>query len=328
MVSFEGVVKEVAISFHCINLKICHSLLCRNTSKKSILKSKNSKRKNTNTQNTKKVKTVKKEKKRKKIIQYFVMSKTNHPKKKSYAIPPCLKRSGSLTVEAAMVVPIFLFFCYLMIQVINVTKVQQQVQCCLEVTGDTMAGLGVTPTVGEAYTIFLSNISKSNVNMKYIDHKVLGVSLANSKISQDDCLDLQVNYKIIFTNISGKKLNITCRQKVYRKCFTGKSICNSEDSEYVYITTGDAVYHTNRYCTHLVLSITQVSKESIKKQKKYKACRKCRKMKNPGWYYVTNQGGKYHNSLLCSGLKRTIERVKKSEVTNRRLCSRCEKKGG
>lgn len=319
MVSFVDMLKQVAMSFNYINFQFCNSLSYLNTGKKSILKSKNQKRKNTKTQ---------KHDKEKILSQYFVMSKKHRPQKKSYAILPFCRKKGSLTVEAAMVVPIFLFFSYLMIQVITVTRVEEQVQWTLEMTADTMAGLGIAPTVEEGYAIFLSNISKSNVNMKYIDHKVLGFSLANSKVNKNDCLDLQVTYKIIFTNISGKKISIPCRQKVYRKCFTGKSVKDAEDSEYVYITTGDSVYHTNRYCTHLALSITQISIGNIKEQTKYKPCIRCKNMKNPGWYYVTNQGEKYHNSLLCSGLKRTIERVKKKEVANRRLCSRCEKTGG
>lgn len=316
MVSFVDRVKRMATSFHYKKHKFCNSFSYLNTGKQSILKSENRKRKNKNTQ---------KSKKQKNLNQYFVISKKQKPQKKSYDILLFGTKRGSLTVEAAMVVPIFLFFCYLMVQVITVTNVQQQVQYSLEVTADTMAGMGIKPTVAQGHTIFLQNMSKRNVNMNIIQNKFLGFSFANTRINENSCMDLQVSYKIIFTNILGKKISIPCRQKVYRKCFTGKTVKDAEDSEYVYITTGDTVYHTNRYCTHLALSISQVSIESIKTQKRYTPCIRCKKMENPGWYYVTKEGDKYHNSLLCSGLKRSIERVKKDEVPNRRMCSRCKK---
>ena len=56
----------------------------------------------------------------------------------------------------------------------------------------------------------------------------------------------------------------------------------------------------------------------------YTACRLCGG--EPGlfsYYYVTEEGERYHTSLSCSGLKRTVYLVRLSEAEGRTACSRC-----
>ena len=43
--------------------------------------------------------------------------------------------------------------------------------------------------------------------------------------------------------------------------------------------------------------------------------------------FVTEDGTKYHSSLMCSGLIRNIITVEKSKVKDRAPCSRCATKG-
>lgn len=96
---------------------------------------------------------------------------------------------------------------------------------------------------------------------------------------------------------------------------------------YVYITPEGSVYHLYSDCTHLNLSIRQVDLVTAKKSKndygqKYRKCELC----NSSFgilVYITSEGDCYHSERSCSGLKRTIRQVPLSQVSGRSACIRC-----
>jgi hypothetical protein len=46
---------------------------------------------------------------------------------------------------------------------------------------------------------------------------------------------------------------------------------------------------------------------------------------NNSLLFVTASGSKYHSSLTCSGLKRTIIAISIKDVGDKKACSRCGK---
>ena len=104
----------------------------------------------------------------------------------------------------------------------------------------------------------------------------------------------------------------------------------SEQDELVYVTEYESVYHTTSECTHLSLSIQAVGGGMVgqlrnQDGKKYHACDKCVGSGSMnGTVYITREGTCYHNDAECSGLTRSVRLVKKSEVEDLRICSRCE----
>lgn len=103
-----------------------------------------------------------------------------------------------------------------------------------------------------------------------------------------------------------------------------------EQETYVYITPEGSVYHLTADCTHLELSIHTVSLKSAKTMKNqygesYKKCELCKEV--PGnIVYITEEGNRYHSRRGCSGLKRTVRLVPLRSVLERSCCLRCREK--
>ena len=102
-----------------------------------------------------------------------------------------------------------------------------------------------------------------------------------------------------------------------------------EVEQMVYVTASGSVYHKNPGCSYLNVSLKQIPGSSVKSASNqygehYSACETCSRNQNPaGVVYVTEQGNRYHNLESCSGLKRSVKLVKSSTVSGMSACSRC-----
>ena len=57
--------------------------------------------------------------------------------------------------------------------------------------------------------------------------------------------------------------------------------------------------------------------------KSYQACELCGKNNFVSAVYITSYGTKFHTTINCSGLKRTVKSVPLSEVEGKGACSKC-----
>lgn len=111
--------------------------------------------------------------------------------------------------------------------------------------------------------------------------------------------------------------------------YTGESFSDKKTEVMVYMTPEGTVYHRNRDCTYLQLTIHAISPERLEESRnlsggKYASCEFC--IKNhavPDVVYITDYGTSYHRSEECQGLKRTVMAVPLSEVNGLKSCSRC-----
>ena len=94
------------------------------------------------------------------------------------------------------------------------------------------------------------------------------------------------------------------------------------------ITPYGNAYHSSAECKTLKLSIRSVPRTGISALRSedgsiYYPCR-CAGTSSKN-VYITDYGTEYHGNIACSGLKRTVYRVLRSQVGDRHPCMRCQK---
>ncbi len=252
---------------------------------------------------------------------------------------------GSLTLEAAFVLPLFLLFCMAMMYFLIIISLQSDIQLRIDETARSLGksaylsqdsslltAAGVNPLSLRA--AILDDLLTEKLDNSDIKGGASGVStLLSTYDSETGILDIVVTYKYVIPYLPENISTISFMQRQRSRVWTGEEISGdgSEDSEndqIVYITPTGTVYHLTKSCSYLDLSIRSASYSVIgslrnKSGGKYTRCRLCAKTGTAETVYITDYGSNWHLSLSCSGLKRTVIEIKLSEVGDRLLCSKC-----
>ena len=124
--------------------------------------------------------------------------------------------------------------------------------------------------------------------------------------------------------------------RLHTKCvvkpWNGYDVTNgknrAEENSIVYMTEYGTVYHKNRSCTHLALSIQAVAFHMINDKRnesgeKYVPCEYCGEKGIVTVVFITSYGNKYHSTTKCKGLKRSIKSLSLSEAGGANVCEKC-----
>lgn len=283
---------------------------------------------------------------------------------------------ASLTVEAALVLPLFLLFMIAFLYFIQIFTVQEQIQAAI-----TKMGLNLAKTayvyddflaIKEAqsfdqtifdmnYDIGLQELTSAVTEgsflklyvMNYVDinrmnHSCIqdgfnGISFFSSRVmDKEDCIDVVARYRIkIPIKLFGLE-DMRMIQRVRLRSWTGYQVsanysleeageASNDSDNIVYITETGSVYHVDRNCSHIKLSITSVMgiPTTLRNDNgaKYYPCEACCNGQEGDFatYYITSDGTRYHTRNDCSKIKRTVIEVKLSEVSGKTPCKRCGK---
>lgn len=243
-----------------------------------------------------------------------------------------MRKKGSLTVEASLLMPVFIMAMVLVAYFGQLAKCQDEVQWALtRIATEASAEYGASGSeVMKSAPYYMAKMSA------YLSGSGISISFLESEyMEENDEIDLIVNYKVKLPFSLGNRITCHFRQRVHTRAFTGvESRGDTDEREKedvtVYITDTGRVYHRNHECTYLKLSISKVYYSDLKNLRnsgggKYKACERCSEKEltsqTPVW--ITNYGDRYHTSKGCSGIKRGVEEIKLSEVGNRTPCSKC-----
>lgn len=261
------------------------------------------------------------------------------------------RKRGSMTLEAAFVLPFFLFAILNILFAVNIIGTQSRINAALHQVGNKMAfagynynatvgnvlpdGLaGVALTEGYARGQIVEYVGGSYLKKSCVKDGAGGIFFVGSSVmGEGDIIDLRVSYRVRpFSELMGFD-GFLISQRYYGKAWTGYDASGSvsdlsKEDPMVYITESGTVYHLDRNCTYLNPKVESVSAEGVSGRRnvsgaKYAPCGSCGTGTGSNVVYITNFGNSYHNRLNCPGLKRTIYTVPLSEVGARGRCSKC-----
>lgn len=250
------------------------------------------------------------------------------------------KFRGSLTVEAALLLPLALCALTAWMSILDLYRIQAEVKTSLH---QSAKELGMYASICEVEESSLSPVGwiTTGACITYAKHQLpdLGenvtVNLAGSCYQNHQIqLYAHITYKLPFPIFSFSKLTVKNSSKVAAWVgYWPQDWENQEggEEEMVYVSNYESVYHTSACCSHLDLSVHKDEKEKVKDKrnaygKKYQQCEKCKGESTQVYY--TEKGEHYHTQAACSGLKRTVRLIEKSQVLTLQQCERCREKEG
>lgn len=270
---------------------------------------------------------------------------SRHRSAERISLPISINREADagMTVEAAVVLPLVLFFLLNLSCAIELIRLHGNLQMALWDTGSRLAVYGHTLGDSDVASLFTWFYIRDQIadytGEEYLDNSPLkngseSLMFWESDIfSSEDELDVIVTYSVSpWSSLAGFS-PFRMANRYYAHIWNGYDIskgnCDGrEETDIVYMTENGEVYHENRNCTHLKLSIRQVSRAEAQIQtneygKKYSACEKCKPDLTDETLYIAAEGDRFHSDRGCPGLKRTVFSVPRSRVAGYRACSRC-----
>ncbi len=243
---------------------------------------------------------------------------------------------GSLTIEASLILPLFLFAMFLALSLINLMRFHLNLQ---EAVHQETRKLAMTAyrewnaSTGSVGGEVLARINGPLLSKAPVKGGAGGIDFSGSKLDNREVIEINAAYDAElpydFLNIFNHRFCARCLMHTFIGYEKGldERMVEKKPEEYVYVTETGTVYHRNRECTYLRLSIKEVDRSALKDLRnrsghKYYACSSCGKGAG-GRVYITSDGTCYHSSLSCHGLKRTVNCIPLSEVGGRGPCSRC-----
>ena len=249
---------------------------------------------------------------------------------------------GSMTVEAAFVLPLFLFFFLHLAGVMEMLRLHGRLEAALWNVGNQMTLYTETfrdegeslPDMAISYLLVHNRIAEF-LGEDYLEKSPLvygagGLNYLRSEyMDAEECVDIVVTYQVepvvsIFP-FRYRRMN----SRYYARCWTGYDVADTENAvRYVYVTSQGEVWHETPECSHIhheVISapVSQISEKKNIRGYGYTLCEFCEDEPRGKYVYFTKGGEKYHFLESCSAIYKDIRAVEWYEGLPYRACSRC-----
>lgn len=262
------------------------------------------------------------------------------------------KIKGGMTIEAAIVLPLFLFFVIAFSYFLIILSLQSDIQFRMEEAARQIGTLAYftehTNQVSETTSVGINSLSiktlilkdglGDKINRSRIKGGTAGLYVYHSSFDmKSGILDIVLNYTYDIPFLPDSIGDVRFVQRSRSHVWTGKELKDTSggkdrdetEGTTVYVTPHGTAYHLSTECHYLDLSVQAISAEEVTKKRnkdggKYYMCTDCcKKGETYETVYVTDYGTNWHSDLHCTGLKRTIEAIDISEVGNRHACPMC-----
>lgn len=276
---------------------------------------------------------------------------------------PALSREcrASMTVEAALVLPLFLYFFCNILFLLDIIRLQSVMLAAVRETGTkiceyayfldkgeallTDAGIDLSGIPDGIASLLLSETYVRSEVGAYLGEEYLEESplrgdsisyLESGLMNGNDLVQIVADYCVQpFVPFIAPD-TFVMQTRFVGHAWTGYDLSGENgsgreedaDDPIVYITPAGEVYHTSADCTYLRPHVRQTTASEIADKRAndgscYYACESCRPTKRGTLYYTTD-GNRYHSSAACSKIQHDIVEAHRSEVEGaRRPCSKC-----
>jgi len=266
---------------------------------------------------------------------------------------------GGMTVEAALVLPLFLFFFLNLSCAMELIRLHGNIQLALWETGTRLSVYGFAlgkeevlrsaeeregswgeeiAGIAFSYAYIKSKLTDSlgeeYLNASPLERGADGLQFWESKIlpSKDE-VEITVTYAVSpwYSVVGFRPFRMANRY--YCHIWNGYDVAggsgeNGELPVTVYVAENGEVYHRDRNCSHLQLSVREIADYMLnscrnENGERYVMCEKCKSSPCTGILYITAEGSRYHYGRDCPGLKRTVFSILLKDAGGYRPCSRC-----
>ena len=260
--------------------------------------------------------------------------------------------AGSLTLEAAMCLPLFLFVCIYMMMPMKMINRQRQIQAVVESVGEELSQYAYVEycllsgdedqvdterTDGEEVTALLASGYAAMKILGQIDRNwVESVSFDGTDIGTDDMVHIMMKYrmKLPFSvlGLDSVPVQHVCSRRMWNGADGGRNkdggMSGGQEDETVYIGKNSTRFHRRRTCHYLYNDLKAVAAgevDSLRNQSgaRYAPCKTCKTGSEGGMVYVMPYGTSYHLSKTCASIIAYVQAVPLSQAEHLGACSYC-----
>jgi len=253
----------------------------------------------------------------------------------AFAVP------ASLTVEAALALPICLSVLLLLTGLFQAVSVYESVDNQLCMAAKKAAACSVAEdgiSRGEVLSIFYEGAADSGIDTSRVSGGLAGIIVRMPESGENNgIIRIEADYRIKLPGFMLGSRAFMVHDSISSRIWTGVKLSKdvgksaaADKGKIAYVAENGIVYHKDPDCTYLLLSVRAVSSAAVPSLRnmygsRYTPCERCAHGGMPGTVYITSQGNVWHSDRGCSGLKRSISTMTEKDALAKGLhaCPRC-----